>query len=218
MSKIDLEAAATRLEKLKLDHDRRKYLKDYLEKLCKDSDIDLERCKKAVVDVQQASTFVTTFINYTNKDMLAKISTLVQSSLQQVFGASYTFRCDSVIRRNQVELDMYVGKNGVERKISEDGYSGGVADLIALILRVLVWTFTRENRGMPIFVVDEPGRNVDIDNQRKLAALINSLSKKLNIQFINITHCFDVAKISDCAYRVTQQKAVSKVERLTDEM
>jgi DNA repair exonuclease SbcCD ATPase subunit len=212
MSKIDLDISQKRLDKLVMDHDRRKNLHSYLQKTYKESEIDVAKKESDRIAVQDAAAFITTFINYTNKDMLNKISKLVQSSLQQVFGEPHTFRCASVVRRGQVELDMFVGKHGVERKINADGYSGGAADLIALILRVLVWTFTRKNRGMPIFIVDEPGRNVDIDNQKKLASLIQSLSKKLNIQFIFVTHCFDVTKISDASFRVTQSKLVSKVE------
>jgi len=180
-----------------------------------DTQNDIVRLKQDTEDCVLAVQLVTSFIDQLNQDMLAEVSRLVTGGLKHVFGETYTFRCTSRILRNQVELEMYVGKEGIERDVKSACYSGGVADVVSLLLRILVWAFTHD-KGRPLFILDEPGRNIDNEKQSMFGQFLKTLSHDMSLQIIVVSHFQCVAQFGDLGYTVSRPGKYSLIEKVQE--
>lgn len=83
-----------------------------------------------------------------------------------------------------------------------DGHGGGVADLVAFLLRVVVLTLSRP-RVAPVMVLDESFRHVSPQYLRGVAVLLRELNRTAGVQFILVTHKPELLDAADVIYRAT---------------
>ena len=143
------------------------------------------------------------------------VESLVTQALQAVFGENYSFEIESKIVRNQPEIHIYVVEGGERTPIksADDNQSGGVADLISFVLRVVFWAINGE-RTRNCLVFDEPLKNLDSQRLALLGEMIQLLSEMLGLQFIIITHEEKLSLIGNISYSVIKKDGISLVERI----
>jgi DNA repair exonuclease SbcCD ATPase subunit len=133
---------------------------------------------------------VNNLANETITDLLSWIEDTVTSCIEQVY-YGYSFKFKQEIKRNQLELKPVIIKDGQERP-PDYSNGGGMLDLISIALRVANWAIQKE-KSLPIFILDEPMKYMGVFSE-KGAQVLDQLSKKMNLQFIIITHNKDLVE------------------------
>jgi len=144
------------------------------------------------------------------KETKEVIEELVTESLQSVFGDNYFFELDNRISRNKPETYMYVVIDGNRRSL-KDEQGGGVADVVAFSLRVILWALSGK-RTDNVMILDEPLRFVDKKHLEICGDMIRTLSEMLEIQFIIVTHEGQLMDAADTSFYVEQENGISVVE------
>ena len=137
------------------------------------------------------------------------IEELVTQAVQAVFGMNYSFEIVDQIQRNKPETNFFIIENGKRRDL-RDSSGGGVLDLVALCLRVVIWAIASP-RSAPVIILDEPLKFLDCERLDNAGTMINKLSDMLGIQFIIVTHEEDLFDCANFHYHVTKVGDISNV-------
>ena len=129
----------------------------------------------------------------TQENVKGHLTSIVSLALETVLPNPPEFRAEIVTRRNQTEVDLIFEKNGNQMTVMESS-GGGLLDLVSFALRISLWMLKDTRR---IFVLDEPFRNVSHIYQDKIGELLSLLSKKLDIQFLIVSHQKNVVQFAD---------------------
>lgn len=150
----------------------------------------------------------------TQRKLKLSVEPIVTSALDIVYrDEAYGFEIEFEIKRNKTEANLYFTRNG--QRYSPLASSGfGVVDVAAFALRLALWNISRpETRG--VFVLDEPFKHVSENLQESVMEMVSTLSKRLGIQVLLITHNkeSDVMEHSDRVFRVSRgMDYISKVK------
>jgi len=154
----------------------------------KQAEKELEYTKEAQIITQQISQMI-------QQQAHKKIEGVVCKCLEAVFGDEYGFKIRFERKRGRTEANLLLLKNGHEIEVL-DADSGGVIDTAALALRlsciVLAKPYLRR-----IIIMDEPFRNLDLQNRERMRVLLEELAKDFKVQFIIVTHeiAFQTGKV-----------------------
>jgi len=163
-------------------------------------------------DLEEAKVILQKSAQITQKQLSFHIEAIVSQALAAVFDDPYTFKVNFVTRRNYAECDlMFVDSNGTEMKpLDSCGY--GASDITSLALRVAYWKLSDNSRNT--LILDEPLRNLSLDKQPLAFQMINTLSEKLKIQFLIITHNQGFAESADTIFKVTKDSNGSHIREI----
>jgi len=137
---------------------------------------------------------------------------LVTEALQYVFGGGYSFEIENTVSRSQAEAQMWVVIDGTQHSL-KDELGGGVVDVVSFVLKVTFWAL-QINRTEPVLIFDEPLKNVDSGRLEAIGMMIRSLSERLGLQFLIVTHEHELAEVADVSWRVVITDGVSLVEKI----
>jgi len=114
-----------------------------------------------------------------------QIARVVTRCLVAVFDKPYELRIIFEQSRGKTiaRLVYFEGENEIEPCTT----SGGVLDVASMALRLIVLVLSQP-QSEKLLVLDEPMRMVDSENMPKMATLIETLSKEMNVQFVICTH------------------------------
>lgn len=191
---------------------------------------DLEKKEKTKEDLFQQAIYleecrvITQQIAENNQNRLTeKINRIVTDSIQAVFGDDYEFKMVISSKNNTVVAQPTFYKNGKEEnvKVCE---GGGMLAIASLALRVVLMTLLKD--PAPTIVLDEPFANLGSDGGglERGCQLLETISKKLDIAFIIITHGDNIKDIANKVFYISMKeegnsKVVSKenVKEITQE-
>lgn len=169
---------------------------------------DLEICAKSIEFVEKVST-------EERQGIKSRVEDLITSCLQDVFDESYSVEFDYGIKRSKTSVEVYSIRNcedGLKVRRQIDGIGGGVADSISLPLKLIV--LINDSDLERILVLDEPGKHLSINHVPKFAHFIQTISKKLGIQIIMVSHHQCMSQYADSVNEVSLSGSVSKIERV----
>ena len=136
-----------------------------------------------------------------------KIDSIVNLGLATCFGDEYKFELRYVSARGKTEVEFVLLQNGKE--IDPMGQcGGGLTDILVFCLRVAVFNISRVDN---IMIFDEPMKFLSKGFREKAAELIHTLSEKLNIQFIEVTHIESFMENSDMRFNIKKIDRVSQI-------
>lgn len=118
----------------------------------------------------------------TQDQLRLRFEAIVQACLDAVFPGSYKFMMEFVSRRGQVEVDMWLDKDGT-RMDPLDSNGGGVVDVMAIALRLCCLTLSTKAR---VLMLDEPFGHLRGEARDKLGELLAIISERLNVQIIMV--------------------------------
>jgi len=145
----------------------------------------------------------------TQNSLSFQIEEIVNLALDAVFeDSNYKFKITFIEKRNRTEAELYVLKNG-HRMNPVKANGGGLLDILSFALRISLWTLCKST---PTLIMDEPFKFLSKELQEKAGTLVQTLSDKLKLQFIIVTHEQAIIDCADRIFVVTQTKGVSKVE------
>ncbi|MFP4025767.1 MAG: hypothetical protein ACLFVR_14685 [Thiohalospira sp.] len=142
--------------------------------------------KQRLVEHEQAREIMREVSLKTQQQLQYHISDITTLALDAVFPEPYALIAEFVKRRNKIDCDLYFVRDG-EKIDPINASGGGAVDVAALSLRVASWSMNRP-RTRNTIILDEPMRFLSRDLQEKASLMLKEISKKLNIQFIIITH------------------------------
>jgi len=148
--------------------------------------------------LELAQVFLQKVASETQNQLKYHIESIVQMALDAVFPDRYKYNVAFEMKRGRTEARMFLmeGDNEVD-PMSACG--GGVVDIIALALRITVYTLANTTNTI---ILDEPMRFVSKDLQPKASEIIKQLSNKLGIQFIIVTHNSEIVDQADKVFPV----------------
>lgn len=141
---------------------------------------------------------------------------MVTEALQAVFGPRLRFRVElGKLRRRphaefRVEAETADGMPFAGDPLYTHG--GGVVDVLALALRILLLESTQPRIEGPL-VLDEPGKHVSANYTPHPAAFLAVASKEFGRQVILVTDDEDIAAVDEQVYRVELDGGVSRVTK-----
>lgn len=136
-----------------------------------------------------------------------KIDSIVNLALATCFGDEYKFELRYVSARGKTEVEFVLLQNGKEiDPMNQNG--GGLIDILVFSLRVAVFNISHTDN---IMIFDEPFRFVSKGFREKVAELVHTLSERLNIQFIEVTHVEELMENSDKRFIIKKIKGESNV-------
>ena len=145
---------------------------------------NMECTEKALVIAQDVA-------QQTQQELEFRISDIVTSSLAAVFDDPYEFKVRFDIKRSKTEAVLLFTRDGMEiDPLTASG--GGVVEVAALALRIACFLISSP-KPAPVLVLDEPAKCVSAGFREKYADLLETLSSKLGIQIIMITHIDEYA-------------------------
>lgn len=179
-----------------------------------DLDAKISMLGKHAVMLDRASVVFKTAASVAQQKVSGTIANIVTSALHIVFGTDYQFKINFVERRNTIEADLMLDKQGHE--VDPTGNSGlGVANIIAIALRAAFIMI--DGKTSKFMSLDEPTAALMLSKQRLAGEVIQVLCKKLGFQILLTTHSPELGECADRVYFVSMNnKGISKVKLLDD--
>ena len=156
--------------------------------------IVLQEARAHDANISRARDVVQAVAISTQQQLKGYIEELVSLALASVFDQPYKFVVDFVVRRGHTEVDLFFERNGDKLSPLESS-GGGAVDVAAFALRVVVWSLTKGARTT--LLLDEPFRFLSLGLHANAAALLKSLSDRMGLQIIMVTHSDELASGAD---------------------
>ena len=166
--------------------------------------------------IDEAQEIIQRVAKDTQNNFVCRSADVVSTALDAVFGAdAYEFSLEFVQKRGKTEVEIAFVRDGSKiDPLSASG--GGAVDVASFALRVAVWSLLK-NSGRPVLdtiILDEPFRFLSRDLQPLAGSMLKTLSKKLGLQFVMVTHNPDLIESADMVFEVTNKNGESHVKRL----
>ena len=142
---------------------------------------------------EKARSIAQTVAENTQQKIEFHINNLVTTALAAVFPDPYEFKLRFIQRRNKTECDLLLVKN--EQEIDPfSAAGGGVIDVLSFALRTAIWSIKKTRNT---FILDEPMKFVSIDLQAKCSEMLKTISEKLHLQMIIVSHLPEMIRSAD---------------------
>lgn len=202
------------IEKFRTELNQRKgqrnALQSELESKQKESDtlaedlLDLEECQMIAQAVAKSS-----------QDKLSKkINEIVTTGMATVFDEPYEFFLDIETKGSDIKATPYFIKDGekISPKVSS---GGGFQQVAAMSLRIALWSISVKRT--PIMILDEVFKDVGQSDIGRACLLLKTISDKLGIQIITVTHSDAIREVADKLFTVEKVNNVSQVTLVKNE-
>jgi hypothetical protein len=163
-----------------LEYEQRKYVEtlDMINEEKSKVEI-LEKCRVLIMEIGKT----------TQAQVQQYIEDTVTLALQSVYGQTYKFVVKfEYNKRDQLETQFFLDKGGKLLELRKNTTGGGVVDLCAFSMRMVVWVLDDETPSPPIMIMDEPFKNVSAKFIPSVSEVVKQVSDMLEIQFIIVTH------------------------------
>lgn len=162
---------------------------------------DLKVCEDNIRLLGLASEVLKRIGDQKKKKTVEIFEKVTTAAIKEAFGFDYNFVIDINSENKRVSTKFkLVNQDGNELDIM-DGVGGGLIDVISFVLRVLILASARPKRSQVMFL-DESFRCVSAEYRPKVATLLKSLSKRIGIQFLLVTHQTELLEAADVAYQL----------------
>lgn len=198
-----------RLKYLRADLEQRRGRRDQLQQQLEKAEAERKRAKRALWASERAQIIIQQVAQATQQELEYRVSELVTLALSGVFPDPYQFKLRFVVRRGKTEADLLFlrGEQEID-PLSASG--GGVVDVAAFALRVALWRLSNNLR--PVLVLDEPFKWCSSSYLPAAGEMLRSLSEKMGIQIIMVTHLETLIEIADKVHRISKHSGVSVVD------
>lgn len=179
---------------------KRKYL---LEKTVDDleqSEIKSLKLSKKLEAVEKAQLLIQTAAHKIESSIAYHLSDLVNTPLQALFPGN-VFDIEFTTKNNSSHAAITVEKGG-SKQAPLDSAGGGLADVVALGLRLAVWSM---GKTADLLCLDEPAKNLDEIRSPIMTTLLKDISSQLKVQVFMATHKEDQIDSADRVYKVIQK-------------
>lgn len=192
-------------EKIKNLHNLAKGMKIQIQKDYENNKNEFELKNEKQKLLEQAQIFLQTMAQETQSQLKFQVEDIVNSALDAVFPNEYDFQLNFEISRGKTEAQLKFLSQKTGREIDPMTASGGgVVDLTSFALRIAC--FALEQGTDNVIILDEPFRFISRDLQSRAGEILKTLSEKMGIQFIIVTHISEMVDVADKVFEVKKNK------------
>ena len=168
----------------------------------------LEELKIETETVLKSQSILQAVAKEVQSQLSLKVDTIVNLGLQTLFGDEYTFKLEYVPARGktEVEFNLYNKEGKLIDPMLQSG--GGLVDAMTFCLRIAVYNISHVDN---VICFDEAMKFLSKGFREKAAELIHTLSEKIGIQFIEVTHIEEFMNHSDKQFVIKKTNGVSGV-------
>ena len=169
----------------------------------------LEEIKTETEEVLKSLSVCQEVAKEVQSQLSVKIETITNLGLQTLFGDEYTFKLEYVPARGktEVEFNLYDKMGNQIDPMVQSG--GGLVDAMTLCLRIAVYNISHVDN---VIVFDEAMKFLSKGFREKAAELIHTLSERLGLQIIEVTHIPEFMENSDKQFVIKKTNGVSNAE------
>ncbi len=152
--------------------------------------------KRELKTIKEAQTITQQIAQLIQQQAHERIEGVVSKCLEAIFGSEYGFKIDFQRKRGKTEAILLLLREGHEIEDAMNADSGGVVEIAAFALRIACIVLSKPNIER-ILVMDEPFRNLDVDNRESVKTLLVEVAEDFLFQFIIVTHevPFQIGKV-----------------------
>lgn len=170
-----------------------------------------EKSEKKLKLVEEAQVFLQKVAQSTQEKLKFQIEDIVNLALESVFPDEYEFKIEFDVSRGKTDAELiFLDKRTGQTIDPMEASGGGVVDLTAFALRVSAWAL--ENGTDNLIILDEPFKFVSRDLQERAGEILKTLSEKMKLQIIMVTHIPEFIEVADKVFEVKKnEKGISRV-------
>lgn len=161
--------------------------------------------------VEQAQIFLQKVAQSTQEKLKFQIEDIVNLALESVFPNEYEFKIEFNVSRGKTDAELVFQDKRTGQTIDPmEASGGGVIDLTCFALRISAWAL--ENGTDNLIILDEPFKFVSRDLQERAGEILKTLSEKMKLQVIMVTHIPEFIEVADKVFEVKKnENGVSKI-------
>ena len=164
--------------------------------------------------LEQAQAFLQKVAQDTQSQLKFQIEDIVNLALETCFPNEYEFQLQFNIARGKTDAELVFLSQKTGRPIDPMNASGGgVVDLTAFALRIA--SYALEQGVDNVIILDEPFRFISRDLQARAGEILKSLSTKLGLQVVMVTHIGQMIDVADKVFEVKKNsdgRSIVKVD------
>lgn len=166
---------------------------------------------KLLIRHEKAREIIREVGKITQEQIQFHISDITSLALEAVFPDPYKLELEFVQRRNKTECDIYFSRDGNRcDPLDSSGY--GAVDVASFALRIASWSLEIPH-SRNVIILDEPMKWVSKEYREKASYMIKEISKKLQIQFIIVSHDPVLTAFADKTFEINKnKKKVSEIK------
>ena len=180
--------------------DKKTYFLEETEAQLEQSEIKKVKLSKKLEAVEKAQLIIQTAAHRIESSIAYHLSDLVNTPLQALFPGN-VFEIEFTTKNNNSHAAITVEKGG-SKQAPLDSAGGGLADVVALGLRLAVWSM---GKTANLLCLDEPAKNLDVVRSPIMTSLLKDISEQLKVQVLMATHKDDQIDSADKVYKVVQK-------------
>ena len=175
------------------------------------SKTNLDNLNKRIKLLEQAQVFLQKVAQDTQSQLKFQIEDIVNLALETCFPNEYTFQLKFNIARGKTDAELVFLSQKTGRELDPMNCAGGgVVDLTAFALRIA--SYALEQGIDNVMILDEPFRFISRDLQERASEVLKTLSTKLNLQIILVTHIPELIDVADKVFRIKKNElGISKI-------
>jgi len=162
--------------------------------------------------LEDAQIFLQKIAQETQEHLRFQIEDIVNLALETCFPGEYIFQIKFEISRGKTEAELVFLDQKTKRQIDPMNASGGgVVDLTTFALRIACYALERGTDN--VIVLDEPFRFLSRDLQQRAGEILKTLSERMNLQIIMVSHIGEIIDVADKVFEVKKnENGVSRVK------
>lgn len=161
----------------------------------------LDNLNNRIKLLEQAQAFLQKVAQDTQSQLKFQIEDIVNLALETCFPNEYEFQLQFNIARGKTDAELVFLSQKTGRPIDPMNASGGgVVDLTAFALRIA--SYALEQGVDNVIILDEPFRFISRDLQARAGEILRSLSTKLGLQILMVTHIGQMIDVADKVFEV----------------
>ena len=147
----------------------------------------LQEAQERLQNVEAARNIIQIVAQQVQQKTHDRISVVVTSCLQSIFGKEYSFKIRFDRKRGRTEAHLILMKSGheIEDPLNED--SGGVMDVATFALRLSCMMLIKPKLRR-LLILDEPFKFVSVKYREAIRDMLMKLSEDFKLQIIMVTH------------------------------
>ena len=187
---VDYPALRERVVRLRALHD------SYSESLVEEN-TKLAKVREEVDFWSKAAVLLRSISDSQTEALRESIESLVTRGLQIVFeDQDVEFKVEARQLRGQLGIEFFLVTGGVQRPVL-GAHGGGVAELVAFVLRVVIVKLTGK---LPILILDEPFGMVSADYRSNLSRFVREVADLTGVQLVIVTHDDHLPEVADSRF------------------
>ena len=161
----------------------------------------LDNLNNRIKLLEQAQVFLQKVAQDTQSQLKFQIEDIVNLALETCFPNEYEFQLQFNIARGKTDAELVFLSQKTGRPIDPMNASGGgVVDLTCFALRIA--SYALEQGIDNVIILDEPFRFISRDLQARAGEILKSLSTKLGLQIVMVTHIGQMIDVADKVFEV----------------